>query len=493
MRLSKTKVIILLAAISISATAQNEVDALRYSQVNFGGTARFNALSGAFGALGGDLSVSSVNPAGLSIYRASEFSFTPSVMTQNTRSTHYGNTSEDGKMNFNFGNIGVVFTDLKKSGGYSDWAGAHLAITYNHHNNFHNRRSISGMNPSSSLLDQYAGQVNGMNPMDIYDADLFGSSLAWNTFLLNPVDTIDTTTFIGVASNGGVHQSKQTVQKGGMGEFDISISGNYNNKFYIGGTLGFPSVNYTEESTYTETDIEDSIAYFNSFDLRERLTTTGNGFNFKLGMIFRPIDWMRLGGAIHTPTYWKMNDEYSSDITASFDSIPPWTTANSTEFKDASPDGSYDYRLYTPWRVIGSMAFIIQKKGLISVDYELVDYSSARLRGPFYGFDSENASINSKYTHATNLRVGTEWKFDPFSIRGGYALYGSPFKSGLNDGSRENYSFGFGIRESDFYIDFAYIFSRTSEDYYLYSGDIIEPTMTSTESHTFQTTLGFRF
>ena len=139
------------------------------------------------------------------------------------------------------------------------------------------------------------------------------------------------------------------------------------------------------------------------------------------------------------------------------------------------------------------MAFIIQKKGLISIDYELIDYSSARLRSEFYGYDSENASIDRKYTHANNLRVGTEWRFDPFSIRGGYALYGSPFKSGVNDGVRENYSFGFGIREDVFYIDFAYIFSKTSEDYYIYSGELVEPTLTTAESHTFQTTLGFRF
>ncbi|MBL4657962.1 MAG: hypothetical protein JKX73_08180, partial [Flavobacteriales bacterium] len=127
------------------------------------------------------------------------------------------------------------------------------------------------------------------------------------------------------------------------------------------------------------------------------------------------------------------------------------------------------------------------------IDYELIDYTSIRLRSAFYGYDPENTKIDQKYTQANNLRVGTEWKFDPFSIRGGYALYGSPFKSGVNDGVRENYSFGFGIREDDFYIDFAYIFSKTSEDYYLYSGDIIAPTPTTSESHTFQTTLGFRF
>jgi len=488
----RTTVITVLITTSLSATAQNEVDALRYSQVTFGGTARFNSLGGAFGALGGDLSVTSVNPAGLSIYRASEFSFTPAVYTHNTRSTHYGNTAEDGKINMNLGNIGVVFTDMK-GGGHSDWEATHFALTYNSHNNFHNRRSISGVNPTSSLLDHYVGQVNGLNPSDVYNADQFGSSLAWNTFLLNPINSVDTTTYVGVIGNGGVDQRKYTLQRGGMSEFDIALSGNYNNKFYIGGTLGFPMVDYTEESSYSETDISDTIDYFKSFNLNEKFHTSGSGFNFKLGMIFRPVDWMRIGTAVHTPTYWKLHDDYSSDITAQFDSVPLWSTTNDKNYSASSPQGAYDYRLYTPWRLIGSVAIIIKKQGLFSVDYELVDYSSARLRGALGGFDLQNAAIDQKYTHASNIKVGTEWRFQPFSIRGGYALYGSPYKNGLNDGKRENYSIGFGIREEGFYIDFAYILSKVSEDYYLYNGDLTEATQTESTGHAFQTTLGFRF
>ena len=488
----KTQLIVLFFATTFTATAQNEVDALRYSQITYGGTARFNSMGGAFGALGGDLSVTSTNPAGIAIYRGSEFTFTPAVFTQTTKSTHYGNTLEDSKLNINLGSIGVVFTDMKDEG-FSNWEGTHFAITYNKHNNFNNRLNIGGVNPSSSLLDHYAGQINGLNPAEVENADLFGSSLAWNTFLLNPIDTFDTTTYKGIVPNGGAEQRKNIVQSGGIGEFDISIGGNYNNKFYIGGTLGFPTVNYREESTYTETDVEDSIAYFKSYDLEQRLHTTGSGFNFKLGVIIRPVDWLRVGGAVHTPTYWKLHDDYSSSITAEFDSVPIYATTNSKNFGSASPQGEYDYRLYTPWRLIGSLAVIIQKKGLISADYELLDYSSARLRGVFFGFDDQNAAIDKNYTYASNIKIGTEWRFQPFSIRGGYALYGSPFKSGLNDGTRENYSLGFGIRDNGFFIDFAYVYSQVSQDYFLYSGELTEATLTESESHTIQTTLGFRF
>ena len=62
------------------AEAQNEIQALRYSQYTLFGTARYQGMGGAMDALGGDFSAASVNPAGLGIYRKSEASFTPSFV-----------------------------------------------------------------------------------------------------------------------------------------------------------------------------------------------------------------------------------------------------------------------------------------------------------------------------------------------------------------------------------------------------------------------------
>lgn len=492
---SKKAFLLLLPILSFQIIhAQNEVDALRYSQMVFSGTARYNSLSGAFGALGGDLSVTSVNPAGIGVYRSSEFSFTPTIFTSNTTSDYYGRTSEDGKINFNFSNIGAVFTDLKNGkDDYSQWNSTQFAFTFNRHNNFNNRIIISGINPSSSLLDHYAGQINGTNPSDVYDASPFGAGLAWDTYLLNSKDSIDTTTYITLLNSGGAEQEKHIVQTGGSSELDITFSGNYNNKLYIGGTLGFPYINYSEESTYSETDVNDTIANFQSFSLIENLHTSGSGFNFKFGMILRATDWLRLGGAIHTPTFYKLSDEYSAVLISTFDSVPPESPSTALSYTSYSPNGAYDYRLYTPWRIIGSLALIVGKKGLISGDLELIDYSSARLRSAYYGYAPQNASIDQKYTHATNLRIGTEWRFMPFSIRGGYAVYGSPYKNGINDGLRASYSVGFGIREKNFFLDLAYAYSKSTEDYYLYSGEFTEPAVNTAESHKFQSTLGFKF
>ena len=170
-----------------------------------------------------------------------------------------------------------------------------------------------------------------------------------------------------------------------------------------------------------------------------------------------------------------------------------------SHYEYSSPRGEYDYLITTPFRAIGSMSVIFGKRGLISADYEFVDYASARLRsgGDGYGFTNENSQIQNKYTSAGNIRIGTEWRFPPFSFRGGYAHYGSPYSSNIdNDGSRQSYSIGLGIRESEYFIDFAYVLTQTSEKYYVYDPSRalgIDPSNINSSAHTFLATLGFRF
>ena len=69
--------LIALLSCSVTLTAQNEFDALRYSNLDFYGEARFNAMGGSFGALGANMSALSINPGGLGVYKSSDFSFTP--------------------------------------------------------------------------------------------------------------------------------------------------------------------------------------------------------------------------------------------------------------------------------------------------------------------------------------------------------------------------------------------------------------------------------
>jgi hypothetical protein len=479
---------IILAAITFNmglfslAFGQNEIDALRYSQFMRGGTARFTSMGGAFGALGGDFSVLSTNPAGIGIYRKSEFTFTPSFFNQKTTSDFKGNMLDDYKYNVNFNNAGIVLAYYEPET-KNAWKGISFGFGYNKLNNFNNRISMSGKNSDNSLLDMYVNEAQGVGG-DTSAMDPFSTQLALYSGAIF-MDTSNGIFYQHMQGSYGEEQSKSVTSSGSMGETVFSLGGNYNDKLYLGATFGIPHINYHEESTYMETADTNAWNGFKSFELNQDSRTTGVGFNFKFGMIYKPVDWVRIGGALHSPSYFEMHDDWSSDMK---------TTIANKAYTAQSPSGLYDYSLITPMRTIGSIGFVIKKIGLIGVDYEFVDYPSATLRSDKYKYIDENKAIREKYMEGNNIRFGTEWRLEPMSIRAGAAYYSSPFKhiSG-NSGSRIDYSAGIGFRDENFFLDFAYVLSQTKDNYYFYNPSITSPSVNTSTSSSVLMTLGFKF
>lgn len=485
--MKKYTLIVSMALLCIfSATAQNDIDAMRYSQLTFGGTARFASMAGSMGALGGDISTLSFNPAGIAIFKKTELSITPSIFSQTTSSTYNGMNSSNSKLNFNLGNIGVVATfdvDQKKNPG--GWVSGNFGFGYNRTNNFHNNVSIVGDNKKSSLLDTYVADANGH---DYTQFDQFSTGLAWQAWLINPVDTSGSLIYNHVIPNYGEKQKKSSTTTGSMGETVISFGGNYKNKVFVGGTLGIVHEGYHEKTTYEEIDEKDTIANFKSFKFTQDLTTRGSGVNFKFGVIVKPTDWLRIGAAIHTPTSLSLKDTYTNHMSSDLD--------GGVHYDTVSPQGSYDYRLTTPFRAIGSIGFIVKKIALLNVDYEYVNYSTAQLHSmPTEEdvFTDVNTAIRAKYTATGNIRAGAEIRFDPFAFRFGYALYGSPFKEGENkNASRSSYTAGIGYRQNNYFLDFAYVLTKYKEFNYLYDS---APTSVENKykNSSFMLTMGVRF
>ncbi len=479
----KKKIIILLSVILnfifFFGFSQNETDALRYSQNFATGSSRFTSMGGAFGALGGDFSSLSSNPAGIGIFRKSEFSFSPSVFVSSTNTNHYGNVSFGNKSNFNFGNCGLVLT--LNNGKNSGWVTTSLGFGYNRLNNFTTRISVEGANNGSSLLDLFKGQI------EKNDFSLFGTQLAWKAYLID-FDSAGNKYFT-VFPTYGETQKKSISKSGSIGETVFSLGGNYNNKLYLGGTVGLSKVRYSEISKYSEiSNPKDTNIILNSFSLNENLSTSGSGINFKIGMIYRLMEFIRIGGAFHSPTFYDLSDKWDANLKSDFKD-------SSSEY--SSDPGQINYSLSTPFKAIGSLALVFGKIGLISCDYEFVDYSGSRLSpsgASDYSFSKENNLIAEKYVPAGNIKLGTEWKINPFSLRAGFASYGNPFSSAIGNQSKNNcYSLGLGIREEGYFLDFAYVISNTSEKYFLYSSALINGTKINQTSQSFLVTLGFRF
>jgi hypothetical protein len=470
----------LLGMLAGATFAQNQLDALRYSRLNPSGTARFVAMGGAFGALGSDFSALSVNPGGIGLYRSSEFSITPSFSTTTTESKLNGNFREDSRYNFNLGNVGIIMTNnpgLKNPN--SPWKNMQFAFGLNRLANFNNRVQMNSNNNVSSYLSSYPGMANGQSPNALGRFDTY---LAYSTDLLFVTDSA--TWAYGVdLPYGGVNQRKTIESKGSMNEMIFTFGGNYNDRLYIGATLGVPFIRYEEVATYAESKLEGEGTVFKNLKRVDNLETTGTGINFKFGMIVRATNWLRLGGAVHTPTFFSsMSDTYSSSLTSGFEN-----GYTATE----SADGYFEYELNTPFRAIGSLGFVIGKSGIISADYEFVDYQTARLRSREYDFYNENESIRDQFQKTNNLRLGTEWRYGGLSFRGGYAFQDNPYKSGVNS-ALTSYSFGLGVREENFYVDLAWVHSYYDDEYYMYSG-LVNPAYTTTTNNSFLLTLGFRY
>ena len=451
-------------------TAQYAEDALRFSQIYYQGTARSMAVGGAFGALGGDLSVLSTNPAGIAVFRKSEISGTPSYTYRNVNSLYNGMLQDDNKSILAFNNLGYVNAKLIGRGG-KGWKYYQFAIGMNRLNNYNTSSYMQGTNQTSSRVDTYIDETinfldNGGSLDQLLEHDPFYVGPAWETYLLDTLSFEGQTYLVSPVPPGGILQTQRIESRGSTNEWFVSGGANFNDILYIGATLGLPYIRYFRESFYSETDIADTILDFDDWSVSESLRTKGMGINFKIGVIVRPIDWLRIGVAYHTPTcYWGLRDTWNTYTTSSVYgySIDEWVNSDYNSIL-----GEYKYKLTTPMRFIGDLGFVIKQRGFISAEYEYVNYGSAKLNSNNYKFATENNDIKTYFTSTHNFRAGTEWRFSSVSVRGGYALYASPYKNNINDGSRQSYSGGLGYRGDTYAIDFAYVYSKMSEDYYMY-------------------------
>jgi len=470
---------ITLLILSINAFSQNEVDALRYSQNFNGGTARYVGMGGALGAVGGDLSTTYNNPAGLGVYRSSQFTFTPNLVFNSTSSAYIDRTSNDFRTNFNVNNVGFVSSMVKKDNN-SGLVAVNWAFSYNRTNNYHFNEDIIGVNNNNSMTDYFADNSNGYSIDELSD---FGERLAWETYSINSVDSVNYV-YESALPNYGELQRRTIEKRGRMAEGDFSVGINIANKLYWGGSIGIVWARFYSDVYHYEQEDTANIENFNFFSYEEHLKTKGTGVNFKTGLIYKPFYFLRVGAAVHSPTYFTLDDYYYTYMEASFDDVG--------RNKFFSPDLYQKYGFNTPGKFLGSMAIFIKKFAIVSFDYEYIDYSWAKYRST-YSFNKNypNQAINDTYTGAHNLKLGAEYRYNIFSFRAGAAYYGSPFKSDIQDSHTISYSGGMGFNYNEFFLDLAYLYQQNSIKYYMYTTSP-EASIIS-YSNKFMMTLGFRF
>ncbi len=450
--------------------AQNDVDALRYSQQDNLGTARYVGMGGAFSALGGDLSSIKENPAATAVYRVNEFGFSMGFHNKDSESNYYNSNSKQDRTNFNIPSFSLVKVDddLRDP----DWKRLNLSFGLTRLKSLSGQTLISAQHNNRSLINSLKDRAQDHSIDDLYYDDL----LAYMAFNTLGIDTTSSGNYVSWIDEDGQRQKYQREERGGITELNLSVGASYKDKMYFGASLNFPIVNYESESMFSEYDYQNQgditlngvNTTYNRLGFQESIKATGSGVNAKFGLIAKPVFWWRFGLAYHTPTYYTMDEEYSYDMTSYFGGFNP--------IGDYF-DGNYSYNLRTPGKVVLGTSIIVQKQGIISVEYNYSDYSSMEYSSvdDFASFeedealDAQNKRINQLYTSAGTLKIGAEWRYDNVSLRGGYNHVDSPLKNS-DVLERDVVSFGLGYRWEQYFVDMAVQHTSYNEEIVVYEG-----------------------
>lgn len=447
-----------------SLSAQTITDALRFSQMGLNGTSNYISRAGAIGALGGDLTSASYNPAGLGVYNSNELSFSTGLYWSFTDANANGLLTSDDRANFNLGHIGALFYFKPKS---NDFKAVQFAFGFNRLKSFGNRTIFQRDNVNNSYISNIID--NQYSDASMYD------------FYQSYVVDYDTSTNIYSSQfqNGKVNQLRSFTESGSINEMTFSLSTNIRNFLYLGATMGVPMASYHSNGSFMEEKVSDAGNGYIYNEIRDIYAT---GINLKLGAIIRPVNWFRLGLAIHTPTYYSIEDNLYSEVSYIKTSGGDWDPIN--------------YHLQTPFRFLGSMAFILGDNkskiaGSISGDYEYADYSNMKYRLNDIKSESDINTTISNYFQATNtLRIGGELKLGSIALRAGYCLMDNPYSKDLNDAGAYSITGGLGYKNKNFFMDFAYAYTFGKSKFYEYDYNVINLENTT---HLAQLTFGVKF
>lgn len=464
MKRNLTFIALLVCAIT---SAQNISDVLRYSSENIQGTARFQAMSGAFGALGGDLSSLNTNPAGAAVFNNNQGTVTASYYGR-TNTINYGGTesgTEPSVIELNQAGGVLVFKNTSPESAWSKFA---LAINYDITENFDNEIYASGT--SAEGIDNYFlnfaqgvpfGDILLQDGEFIEDAYLdIGSSLGFGDQqaflgyfggLIDPVDFDDdnNTAYNSNATYSSVNQMFSRITTGYNSKFTVNAASQYREKLHLGASLNFHSILQTKYDEFTENNYDaNSEIQRTTFD--NRLFTEGSGFSFNLGAIVKVTDIIRLGASYQSPTWYRIEDELSQRISS--DLADEDINFINYDIVNIFPR----YTLKTPAKVTGSAALVFGKNGLLSLDYGYQDMSQAKL-GPSEdaNFAAVNMDVSDQLGVVNSLRIGGEYRIERFSLRAGYRFEGSPYADGNTIGDLEGVSGGLGYDFGNSRLDLA--------------------------------------
>lgn len=462
-----------IAAFSLTAAAlhaqQNlntPEDAVRYATGNLNGTARFRAMSGAFGALGGDMSAINVNPAGSAVFNYNTATISLTNYNISNKSDYFGTGTKDNDSSLELNQLGAVFVynNTKENATVKKLA---IAFNYENTDNLDNSFFSAGYNPNNSIDQYFLRYANGIGDEGgIYLSTLNNSYyedlsfidqqafLGYNAYMFNPdTSSPDNTTYSSNVPAGPYYNENSISTRGYNGKVAFNFAMQIQNWLYLGANLNAHFTDYIKTSSLYE-DYANPTTGLEAVRFNNRRYTYGGGFSFNVGAIAKATESLRFGLAYESPTWYRLQDEMTQNIIARNNGSNIVTDPGITFILD-------DYGLKTPGKYTGSLAYIFGGSGLISFDYSLKDYSQTKYTSSGYG--SLNSELENSLDTASEFRVGAEYRIKFLSLRGGYRYEQSPYKNGYTVGDLTGWSAGLGFAFNNSRLDLAYsYFERKS-------------------------------
>ncbi len=493
--------------------AQTAIDVFSTSQSDLRGTARFMSMGGAFTALGGDISTLNQNPAGIGVFRTNDISATLDINIMSSKAAGNAATNMTKVNCNNFGYVGAVRLDSETMP-FFNWGASYSRVASFDR---HYRGSLGSIGTSYTNLVANNTTTDGYYPDELYAGGNYdpyqdyqtmapwSSILMYNAYCINPLSD-------GSNSYSGLYDYDATQatgyfdveEKGHIDEYAINFGGNILNTLYWGIGFGITDIEFKQFTTYGESLDNANVPYDTyyisggngSMALDNYKRIFGSGFNFKAGLIFKPVNEFRLGIAVHTPTYYNLTYEGQAAASYNFTSseYTDGTPVRGTAYTDYD---EFDFKTRSPWRLMVGAAGVIGGRAIISADYEYRGYSdmnTSDFNGNSYKYVNED--IKTYYKGANIIRLGAEYRITPqVSARIGYSYESSPVRSEILDPSQNqvdyvytsgpddtetqpSYTFdrstqyitaGLGYRYKQFYADFAYVHRYRQSDYHAFT------------------------
>lgn len=469
-------------------------DAVRFSQTDGGGSARFVALGGANVSLGGDISSISGNPAGLGFYNRSTWAFSPVLRIGDYSAQYEGENTQNMGGNFQIPNMGMVFHNRYEEYAGSKWVSGTFGIAINQKQSFYNNINYRGTVEQGNdgliydftesalfpfLTENGFREFNFRNEIeDVANSDTY-TYLAYQTYLLQTFATNDDTFIVDrydYDGNTDGYLTQNAVQRenidyySGLTTLDLSYGANYNDVFYLGAALNVNFLNYRQVRSFRETP---DNSFLNYMELNEETMISGTGAAFTIGGIYKPLNILNLGFSYTTPTFISLTETQEISM-ESFFIYNPETDEENISYEEEILNEVPAYSLRLPQKLsVGATAFL-SKYGFVTADLEYVDYTSARYSSTNGAFGGDVPDVGSDLQNTFNLKVGVEGRWNILRARAGFAYFDNPYRT--FDYNRQSISGGIGImRKNGFFVDATYTLSSfNNPDITAYAGsDII--------------------